>query len=145
MALFNSSVPAIDRDLFKDLKTIVVFGCSSNPYRTSYHIAQYIQQAGFRMIPVNPNETEVLGETCYPDLASIPEGVNVDLIDLFRNKVHCYETVEEIIEWAGDRPNKPVIWTQLDVSTPKAKALAEEHGFPYVENRCFMVEHRRAE
>ncbi len=94
------------------------------------------------MIPVNPNETEVLGQQCYPSLDDIPKNLNIDLIDIFRNKKYCEETVEEIIEWSKTTGQKPVIWTQLDVSTDPAKELAEENGFTYVENRCFMVEHR---
>jgi uncharacterized protein len=131
------------KQLFKDLKTVAVIGSSSNPYRTSYHIAEYIIQAGIEMIPINPNETEVLGRKSYPSLADVPEGIRIDMIDIFRNKRYSLETVKEIIEWSEKTGQKPIIWTQLDVSTEAAKELAEENGFTYVENRCFMVEHRR--
>jgi len=120
----------------------VIIGCSSNPYRTSYHIAEYLINAGFEVIPVNPNETEVLGITCYPSLDDIPDEKDIDLIDIFRNKKYSVETVQEIIDWSKKTGQKPVIWTQLDVSTDEAKDLAMSNGLEYVENRCLMVEHR---
>nr|WP_245212762.1 CoA-binding protein [Rhodohalobacter sp. SW132] len=125
------------------MKTVVVIGCSSNPYRTSFHIAQYIQEAGLTMVPVNPNEDEVLGEVCYDTIFDLPESVHVDVIDIFRNKRYTEKMVREIVEWSESSGQKPVIWTQLDVSTQAAKQLAEENGFDYVENRCLMVEHRK--
>lgn len=95
------------------------------------------------MIPINPNESEVFGRKCYPSLDDLPDKTEIDLIDIFRNKRHSRDTVEEIISWSKKRGQRPIIWTQLDVSTDSAKKLAEDNGFTYVENRCFMVEHRR--
>jgi uncharacterized protein len=132
------------KELFKPVKTIVVIGSSSNPYRTSNHIARYIQEAGFRMIPVNPNEEEVLGETCYDSIFDLPDELTVDIFDIFRNRIHSVEVVEEIIEWSRERGQKPIVWTQLNVSTPEAKKLAEKNGFVYIENRCLMVDHKRS-
>ncbi len=130
------------KELFETVETIAIIGCSSNPYRTSHHIAKYLLENGFEIIPVNPNETRVLGEKCYDTLEDIPEGRRVDLIDIFRNKRYTPEVVQEIIEWGDKRGVKPVIWTQLDVSTDSARKLAGEHGYTYIENRCIMVEHR---
>jgi len=120
-----------------------VIGCSSSPYRTSFHIAKYLREAGVRIIPVNPNESEVLGESCYDSILDLPESTKVDMVDIFRNKVHTLDMVEEIVEWGEKAGQKPVIWTQLDVSTDQAKELAESSGHSYVENRCLMVEHRK--
>ena len=130
------------KELLGSVQSIAIIGCSSNPNRTSYHIAEYLMGAGFTIYPVNPNEKEVLGRKCYPSLDDLPEDAAIDLIDIFRNKRYVYEVVEEIISWSEKRGQKPVIWTQLDVSTDPAKELAEEKGFKYVENRCVMVEHR---
>lgn len=94
------------------------------------------------MIPINPHEESVLGEKCYDTVFDLPKGTEIDLIDIFRNKIYTEEMVREIIEWGKQAGQKPVIWTQLDVSTDAAKELAEQNGFTYVENRCFMVEHR---
>lgn len=130
------------KELLHSVKTIAIIGCSSNPYRTSYHIAEYLVNAGFEIIPVNPNETEVLGVPCVDSLFDLPVDIQIDLIDIFRNKRYTTETVEEIISWSKKTGQKPVIWTQLDVSTDAARELAEKEGFKYVENRCVMVEHR---
>jgi len=94
------------------------------------------------MIPINPNETEVLGETCYDSIFDLPDNISIDMIDIFRNKKYTEKTVSEIVEWSESSGQKPIIWTQLNVSTPKAKEMAEENGFEYIENRCLMVEHR---
>jgi uncharacterized protein len=137
----RAASPALKK-LLDEAQTIAVIGCSSNPYRTSYHIADYLIKAGFEVIPVNPNESEIFGLHCYDSLSDLPEEIEIDVVDIFRNKRYSLETVQEIIEWSKRRGQKPVIWTQLDVSTDSAKSLAEAEGFTYVENRCIMVEHR---
>ncbi|WP_340103741.1 CoA-binding protein [Rhodohalobacter sp. 8-1] len=132
-------------NIFTDIQTVAIIGCSSNTYRTSHHIASYIQRAGFRMIPINPNETEVLGEACYDTIFDVPDDITIDMVDIFRNKKYTAEMVKQIVEWSKESGQKPVIWTQLNVSTPEAKQLADDAGLEYVENRCLMVEHRRIE
>lgn len=131
------------KKVLSDIQTVAIIGCSSNPYRTSHHIAKYIQSSGIRIVPINPNETDVLGEQCYDTIFDLPEALTIDMIDIFRNKRYTEKMVEEIVEWSEKSGQKPTIWTQLDVSTDKAKAMAEENGFEYVENRCLMVEHRK--
>ncbi len=97
------------------------------------------------MIPINPNETEVLGEACYDTIFDVPDDITIDMVDIFRNKKYTAEMVKQIVEWSKESGQKPVIWTQLNVSTPEAKQLADDAGLEYVENRCLMVEHRRIE
>ncbi len=94
------------------------------------------------MIPINPNESTVLGKICYDTIFDLPDDITVDVVDIFRNKKYTEEMVRDIVEWSKISGQKPVIWTQLDVSSDAAKKLAEENGFDYVENSCFMVEHR---
>jgi predicted CoA-binding protein len=95
------------------------------------------------MIPINPNETDVLGESCFDTLFDLPDDLAIDIIDIFRNKQYSEEMVKEILEWSEKSGQKPMIWTQLNVSTPEAKKIALDSGFDYIENRCLMVEHRR--
>ena len=95
------------------------------------------------MIPINPNETEVLGETCYDTISDLPDELTIDMVDIFRNKKYTEKMVSEIVKWSESTGQKPIIWTQLNVSTPEAKKLAEENGFEYIENKCLMVEHRK--
>lgn len=124
-------------------ETIAVVGCSDNPSRTSYAIAQYLQNHGYRIVPVNPNVDTVLGETAYPDLPSIPQDVAVDVVDIFRAPQHTADMVRTAIERSEATGRTPVIWTQLGVSAPEARSVAAEAGFPYVRNRCIKVEHAR--
>lgn len=130
-------------DIFTNARTIVIIGCSANKYRASYHIASYLKENGYRIIPVNPNYEEILGEQCYPTIADIPDKYSVDIIDIFRDSQYTAEMVRQIMEWASKRDRKPIIWTQLEVSSEEAEALAEETGFPYIKNECMMVQHER--
>lgn len=135
-------MPSI-KEHFQQFKTIVIIGASSNSYRTSFHIARYLKQNGFKIIPVNPNEKQVLEEKSYDTIFDLPVEIEVDAVVIFRNKIYTAEMVRQIVEWGEEKAGKkPVIWTQLDVSTAEAKEIAEGAGFPYVENRCMMVEHR---
>jgi hypothetical protein len=124
-------------------RTIAVVGCSDDPTRTSYRIAQYMQERGYRIVPVNPNVESVLGETAYSDLPSIPADVPIDVVNIFRAPQHTADMVRDAIERVEATGERPVIWTQLGVSSPEARSLAAEAGLPYVRNRCIKVEHAR--
>lgn len=130
-------------EILHSSESIAVIGCSEKQYRTSYHIAEYLQRSGYRIIPVNPNITETLNETSYDSMNDLLKGQRIDIVDIFRNKKYTEEMVRQIITWSDKTGQKPLIWTQLDVSTPGAKKLAEQAGLTYVENRCLMVEHQR--
>lgn len=130
-------------ELLKNLKTMAIIGCSANKYRTSYHIANYLKENGVRIFPINPNYDEVLGIKCLASLDKIPEGIRIDVVDIFRNSKYTADMVREIIDWSEKTGQKPAIWTQLNVSSNEAKELAEEAGFTYIENECIMVEHER--
>jgi predicted CoA-binding protein len=117
-------------------RTIAVVGLSSKRYRPSYGVAEYLQKSGYRIIPVNPLETEVLGEKCYPDLDSVPE--RVDIVDIFRRS----EFVPEIVE-AAIRKGASAIWMQEGVIHEEAARRAEEAGLAVVMDRCILKEHRR--
>jgi len=126
-----------------DAETIAVVGLSDKPSRTSYAIARYLQTAGYRILPINPTIDEVLGETAYPDLEHLPDDVDVDIVNVFRRSEHTADVVRMTRDYAEATGTRPVIWTQLGVSSEEAEALAEEAHLPYVRNRCIMVEHRR--
>jgi predicted CoA-binding protein len=117
-------------------RTIAVVGLSGKRYRPSYGVAEYLKRAGYRIIPVNPQETEVLGERAYPDLDSIAEPV--DIVDIFRRS----EFVPEIVE-AAIRIGAKVIWMQEDVYHEAAAARAEEAGLTVVMDRCILKDHQR--
>ena len=123
-------------DILHSARTIAVVGLSGKRYRPSYGVAEYMQKAGYRIIPVNPHETEVLGQRCYPDLDSITEPV--DIVDIFRRS----EFVPEIVE-AAIRKGAKVIWMQEGVIHEAAARRAEEAGLVVVMDRCILKDHRR--
>ena len=123
-------------EILNSARTIAVIGLSGKRYRPSYGVAEYMQRAGYRIIPVNPNETEVLGEKCYPDLDSVPEPV--DIVDIFRRS----EYVPEIVE-AAIRKGTKVIWMQESVVHEAAARRAKEAGLAVVMDRCILKDHRR--
>ena len=124
-------------------RTIAVVGCSDHPYRTSHGIARYLMGAGYEIIPVNPNYEHVLGQVCYPDLQHLPDDVHLDIVNIFRASPYTAAMVRDVVAWAEAHGARPLIWTQLGVSSRQAEALAQEAGLPYVAERCIMVEHRR--
>jgi hypothetical protein len=129
--------------ILSDASVIAVVGCSARPTRTSHQIANYLQEQGYRVVPVNPNYDEILGETCYPDLPSIPSDVHVDVVDIFRRPEHTADMVRSAVARAEGTHERPVIWTQIGVSSPEAASVAEAASLPYVRNRCIKVEHHR--
>lgn len=131
------------KEILTSTKTIAIIGLSSRPGRTSYRIAKYLMDEGFDIIPVNPNEESVFGLKSYPSISDIPENTQVDVVNIFRNRAYTADMVKDVIEWTEATGQKPVIWTQIGVSSSEAKKLAADNGFTYVENKCIMVEHGR--
>jgi len=123
-------------ELLHTSRTIAVVGLSGKRYRPSYGVAEYLQRSGYRIIPVNPLETEVLGERAYPDLDSVPGPV--DIVDIFRRS----EFVPEIVE-AAIRKGAKVIWMQEGVIHEEAAARAEAAGLAVIMDRCILKDHRR--
>ena len=123
-------------EILRVCRTIAVVGLSSKRYRPSYGVAEYMQRAGYRIIPVNPHETEVLGEKCYPDLESVPEPI--DIVDIFRRS----EFVPEIVE-AAIRKGAKAVWMQEGVVHEEAARRAREAGLEVVMDRCILKDHRR--
>jgi predicted CoA-binding protein len=126
----------IIKSVLKKSKTVAVVGLSPRKERDSHRVAKYLQGQGYRIIPVNPNAEEVLGERSYPDLASVPEPI--DIVDVFRRSEAVPEIVEEAIK-VGAR----TVWMQQGVIHEEAAARAREAGLQVVMDRCMMVEHRR--
>jgi len=129
----NELLMIID-EILRDCRTIAVMGLSSNPARPSYHVAAYMQSQGHRIIPVNPNETNVLGEPAYPSLAAVPD--TIDLVNIFRKS----EAVLPIVESAIAHGAK-AIWMQEGVSNEQAAVRARDSGLLVVMDRCWLKEH----
>jgi uncharacterized protein len=126
------------RDVLSRARTIAVVGLSDKPERDSNEVARYLKSQGYRIVPVNPMLSEVLGEKSYPSLSAIPKEVGVDIVDVFRRS----DQVPPVVDEALARGAK-VIWMQLGVEHAEAAAKARAAGATVYENLCIMVQHRR--
>jgi predicted CoA-binding protein len=124
------------RRILKTAKTIAVVGLSAQWHRPSYFAAKYLQDHGYRIIPVNPGYDEVLGEKCYKSLRDIPG--KVDMVDCFRRSAEIPAIAQDAIAVGAK-----VLWMQLGVENAQARARAEAAGLEVVENRCVKIEHGR--
>jgi predicted CoA-binding protein len=123
-------------DLLKKYKTIAVVGLSSNPMRSSYGVTQYMQGEGYRVIPVNPNEREVLGEKSYARLEEVPE--KIEIVNIFRRVEEVAPVVDSAI-----RIGAKVVWMQQGIEHEVAAEKARAAGLTVVEDACILVEHRK--
>jgi predicted CoA-binding protein len=135
MAFQNPPDDAI-RAVLATSQTVAVVGCSPNPERDSHRIAKLLQSRGHRVIPVNPGQRSILGETCYASLRDIPE--QVDMVDIFRRSEEVAPIVDEAIE-VGAR----IVWMQLGVIDERAASAAQAAGITVVMDRCPAIEYRR--
>jgi len=128
------------RDILQRTKVIAVVGISANETRPSHAVARYLQQKGFRIIPVNPGLAgqKLLGETVYADLKSVPDAV--DMVDIFRKS----EAVPAIVDEALARwPDLQTIWMQIGVEHAQAAEIARARGVDVVQNRCPKIDYHR--
>ena len=123
------------QDVLEKSKVIAVVGLSPKPHRDSHEVAKYMQDNGYRIIPVYPRADSILGEKVYPDLKSIPE--KVDVVDIFRKSQDVPPVVDEAIEIGAK-----AVWMQLGIVHEGAAAKAREAGLGVVMDRCMLVEHR---
>lgn len=123
-------------DILRASKTIAVVGLSSDRLRPSYEVAAYLQSAGYKIIPVNPNETEVLGQKSYARLEDVPEPV--DIVDVFRRP----ENVPPIADSAIAIRAK-VLWLQQGITNEAAAAKSSASGLTVIEDACLLVEHKK--
>ena len=124
------------RELLKSARVIAVVGLSNRKHRPSYGVSEYMQRAGYRIIPVNPNETSVLGEKAYASLEDVPG--EIDIVDIFRRSEFVPEIVEQAI-----RVGAKSIWMQEGVVHEEAAARARAAGLTVVMDRCILKEHQR--
>jgi predicted CoA-binding protein len=125
-----------EEEILRRYRTIAVVGLSNDPRRDSHSVSQYMQAAGYRVIPVNPGETEVLGEKAYPDLASVPEPV--EIVDIFRRPEYIPAIVDQAIAVGAK-----VIWMQQGIVNVAAAATARAAGLEVVMDSCIRTVHQR--
>jgi len=124
------------RKILDEARTIAVVGFSSNPAKAGYYVPAYLQKQGYRIIPVNPNLSEGLGEPAYPTLAGVPEPI--DLVLVFQRSENVPPFVDEAIA-VGAR----AVWLQLGIAHEAAAEKARAAGLDVVQDACMLVEHRR--
>lgn len=120
-----------------DPRTIAVIGLSENPGKPSHYVSQYMQQHGYRILPINPQVESVLGERSYPSLAALP--LRPDIVNVFRLPQFIPAIVEEMLQLGLKN-----LWIQQGIVNPEASQKAEAGGIHVVMDRCIMIEHRRA-
>lgn len=124
------------RRILKSCRTVAIVGLSEQWHRPSFFVAKYLQQHGYRIVPVNPKYQEILGERCYASLRDIPHPV--DLVDVFRRTEEVLPIAQEAIAMGAK-----CLWQQLGVVNREADALVRQHGLDSVMDRCVKIEHGR--
>lgn len=119
------------RILLGDAETIAVVGLSSKPDRPSYEVAAYLQERGYRIVPVNPTETEVLGERAYPSLRDIPADIRIDVVDVFRRAAETPDVARDAVAIGAG-----VLWLQDGIVNEEASRIASEAGLEVIMGVC---------
>jgi uncharacterized protein len=126
------------RSLLANAATLAVVGLSSDVTRPSYGVASYMQRMGYRVIPVNPHEQQVLGEPAYPNLRALPDGLRIDIVNVFRRPSAVPEIVDDAIAIGA-----PALWLQLGVAHEGAEKTARQAGLIVIADECIEIEHAR--
>jgi Predicted CoA-binding protein len=122
------------KKILKEAKNIAIVGASDKPHRDSYHVMEFLMDAGYNVIPVNPAYNEIFGRKCYPDLRQIDE--NIDIVDVFRRSEELFPIVQDAMMIGAK-----TIWMQLGVINEGAAALARKAGLNVIMNRCIKIEY----
>lgn len=130
------STDEVVEQILRTYDTITVVGASANPTKAANEVPEYMKSKGWRIIPVNPTATEIVGEQAYPTLADVPE--QIGLVDVFRPSADTPEIARQAVA-AG----ATALWLQLGIASPEAREIAESTGLLYVEDRCLIIEQRR--
>jgi uncharacterized protein len=126
------------RLLLGDARTVAVVGLSSKPDRPSYGVAEYLQSHRYRIVPVNPNETEVLGEPAYPSLVDVPQDVRIDVVDVFRRTEETPEVARQAVAIGAK-----VLWLQEGIVNDEAYRIADQGGLEVIMGVCIRTTRRR--
>ncbi|OZC33428.1 CoA-binding protein [Gordonia polyisoprenivorans] len=130
------STDEVVEQILRTYDTITVVGASANPTKAANEVPEYMKSKGWRIIPVNPTATEIVGEQVYPTLADVPE--QIGLVDVFRPSADTPEIARQAVA-AG----ATALWLQLGIASQEAREIAESAGLLYVEDRCLIIEQRR--
>ncbi|WP_198304713.1 CoA-binding protein [Arcobacter vandammei] len=124
--------------IFEETKTIAIVGLSPDSEKASYRVAEYLQNAGFKIVPIYPKEDEILGEKVYKSLSEIP--FSIDMVDIFRKPDAIAKVVDEVLK-IKDEKNIKTVWFQLGLANNEAAKKAFDNGLKVVQNKCTKIEH----
>ena len=124
--------------------TVAVVGLSRNPSRDSYRVAKYLNDNGYKIIPINPFADEIMGETCYGSLLDLPKDLQkaIEIVDIFRPSEDIPPIVDEAIQLRKENGTPHVIWMQLDIMNEEAANRARDVGFRVIMDKCILIEHK---
>ena len=128
------------RSILGDAETIAVVGLSSKPWRESHSVSEFLQRRGYRIVPINPKESEVLGEKAYPTLLDVPKDVRIDVVDVFRRASDTPPVARDAVEVGAK-----VLWLQEGIVNDEARQIAEDAGLTVIMGVCIRAETRRLE
>jgi hypothetical protein len=133
------------KQILSKSKTIAVVGLSREPEKASYRVAAYLQQQGFRIVPVNPFADEILGEKSYKSLLEIPVEIQkiIDVVDVFRPAKDVPVIMEQAVKLKAMHGKPRVVWMQLGIVNEQAAETAKKAGLTVIMDKCMMVEHQR--
>ena len=139
MPMNTTEIDTID-DILQGSRTIAIVGLSPKPERDSHHVAEYLQQQGYRIVPVNPMAAgqSILGEPCWPSLTEAARHYRIDVVDVFRHSAEVPPIADEAVAIGAQ-----TLWLQLGVQHDDAAACARAAGVRVVQNRCMLIEHQR--
>ena len=123
------------KSLLENTQIIAVVGLSNNPDKASFRVTEFMQQRGFTIVPVNPNELHILGEKCYPTLEAIPHPI--DMVNVFRPAKDCPEIAHSAVTI-----NAKSLWLQLGIVSEEAEHIATQAGLDFVMDRCIKIEYQ---
>ena len=132
-----SSTNSQIKTILEETKTIAIVGCSPDSSKASNKVANYLQSAGYRIIPIYPKEEEILGEKVYRSLSDIPSDIQIDMVDIFRKS----DVIGHVVDAALERGDVKCIWTQLGLVNNEAANKAREAGLKVVQSHCTKIEH----
>jgi uncharacterized protein len=128
------------KEVFDNNKVIAVYGMSKNSMKAANYVPTYLREQGYTIIPVNPTADEIDGLKCYHSLADVPD--TIDILNVFRPSEDIPQIVEEAITRKNSKGDIKVIWLQESIESEEGKAMAENNGIEFIQDKCMMKEHR---
>ena len=129
------------QEVFDKMKTIAVYGMSTNIAKAEHTVPGYLLKRGYNIIPINPNAETILKQKVYRNLMEIPD--KIDIVNIFRPEEEALTIVKEAIERKKAKGDIKLIWLQLGLKNAEAKQLAKENGIDYIEDKCIYIEHKK--